>query len=135
MWGGKGFIWDMRLAVSYSLRHEIPFSYILRFWDQAILWDMRLPFSYSLRHEILISYFLRVEIAKFYSLRFEIGCFLFFEPWDMILLFIEILRSGNSLRYEIGIFLFFEMWDWHFLILWEMRLQNFLFWDLRSANP
>ena len=54
----KRFLWGLRLTFSYSLTHEIWFSYSLRYWDQAIIVDVW--FSYSLR------------FVKFYSLRFEI---------------------------------------------------------------
>ena len=44
MEGRKEFLWDLKLASSYSLKHEIALSYSLTFWDWTILWDMRIEY-------------------------------------------------------------------------------------------
>ena len=74
--------------------------------------------------------------GKGVSLRFEIGHVLFFEIWDLIFLFFEILRSGNSLRSEICIFLFFEIRDCAFVFfeIWDFNISFFEIWDQETLN-
>ena len=112
---GKGFLWDLISAFTYSLRYEMWLFYSMRFCDHAILWGMGFTFSYYLRFEIEFSYALRCEIVTFYSLTFEISntvMITFISLWDdeILILFhwddeIELSLSHPHLLYKHSSFL------------------------------